>query len=59
MQATFHKLMVKSDVNVNYLWIIVMFLPAVWTLILTAPIHFRWSIRKWRNSNILQICSDE
>ncbi len=25
--------------NVDYLWIIVMFLSAVWTLILTAPIH--------------------
>ncbi len=25
--------------GVNYLWIIVMFLSAVWTLILTAPIH--------------------
>ncbi len=25
---------------VEYLWIIVMFLSAVWTLILTAPIHF-------------------
>ncbi len=25
-------------------WIIVMFLSAVWTLILTAPIHYRWSI---------------
>ncbi len=25
-------------------WIIVMFLSAVWTLILTAPIHFRGSI---------------
>ncbi len=29
---------------VNYLWIIVMFLSAVWTLILTAPIHCRASI---------------
>ncbi len=26
------------------LWIIVMFLSVVWTLILTAPIHLRWSI---------------
>ncbi len=25
-------------------WIIVMFLSAVWILILTAPIHFRWAI---------------
>ncbi len=30
--------------GVVYLWIIVMFLSAVWTLILTAPIHCRWSI---------------
>ncbi len=29
--------------GVNYLWIIVMFLSAVWTLILTAPIHCRGS----------------
>ncbi len=30
----------SSEVNqVNYLWIIVIFLSAVWTLILTAPIH--------------------
>ncbi len=29
---------------VDYLWIIVMFLSAVWTLILTAPIHCRGSI---------------
>uniref|UniRef100_A0A8C2JC95 Dedicator of cytokinesis 10 n=1 Tax=Cyprinus carpio TaxID=7962 RepID=A0A8C2JC95_CYPCA len=29
---------------VDYLWIIVMFLSAVWTLILTAPIHSRASI---------------
>ncbi len=30
--------------HVDYLWIIVMFLSAAWTLILTAPIHCRWSI---------------
>ncbi len=29
---------------VDYLWIIVMFLSAVWTLILTAPIHTTGSI---------------
>ncbi len=29
--------------GVDYLWIIVMFLSAVWTLILTAPIHCRGS----------------
>ncbi len=28
----------------HYLWMIVMFLSAVWTLILTAPIHCRASI---------------
>ncbi len=33
-----------SSQGVDYLWIIVMFLSAVWTLILTAPIHCRWSI---------------
>ncbi len=27
----------------DYLWIIVMYLSAVWTLILTAPIHCRGS----------------
>ncbi len=30
--------------GVDYLWIIVMFLSAVWTLVLTAPIHCRGSI---------------
>ncbi len=30
--------------GVNYLWIIVMFLSAVWALILTAPINCRGSI---------------
>ncbi len=30
--------------GVDYLWIIVMILSAVWTLILTAPIHYRESI---------------
>ncbi len=30
--------------HVDYLWIIVMFLSAVWILILTAPIHYRESI---------------
>ncbi len=32
------------DGHMNYLWIIVMFLSAVWALILTAPIHCRGSI---------------
>ncbi len=30
--------------SLDYLWIIVMFLSAVWTLILTAPIHYKGSI---------------
>ncbi len=29
--------------GVDYLWIIVMFLSAVWTLILMAPIHHWWA----------------
>ncbi len=51
--------------GVDYLWIIVMFLSAVWTLILTAPIHCRGSIGerviacKWQDANFLQICSNE
>ncbi len=31
----------KSLIDDSYMWIIVMFLSAVWTL--TAPIHCRWS----------------
>ncbi len=38
--ASFH----FTRLGVDYLWIIVMFLSAVWTLILTAPIHCRASI---------------
>ncbi len=34
-------------------------LSAVWTLILTAPIHCRDSIDEWCNAKILQICSVE
>ncbi len=40
------KLLSSQDINwsgVDCLWIIVMFLSAVWTLILTAPIHCRAS----------------
>ncbi len=37
-----HKTLI--DGHVDYLWIMVMFLSAVWTLILTAPIHCRGSI---------------
>ncbi len=40
----------SQDVNgwtrVDYLWNIVMFLSAIWTLILTAPIHCRGSIEE-------------
>ncbi len=40
-----HKTLIDGlDGRVHYLWIIVMFLSAVLTLILTAPIHFRGSI---------------
>ncbi len=40
------QLLSSPDVNwwTGVVWIIVMFLPAVWTLILTAPIHCRASI---------------
>jgi len=35
-------------------WIIVMFLSTIWTLILTAPIHYRGSIlSKWFNATFL------
>ncbi len=34
----------------DYLWIIVMFLSAVWTLILTAPIHCRGLLSNKSNS---------
>ncbi len=30
-----------TGISVDYLWIIVLYLSAVWTLILTAPIHCR------------------
>ncbi len=45
----------SQDVNwwTGVVWIIVMFLSAVWTLILTAPIHCRGS--KWWNATFLQI----
>ncbi len=46
--------------GVDYLWIIVMFLSAVWTLILTAPIHCRGSIAEQvMYAKFLQICSNE
>ncbi len=42
----YKQLFPSQDVNwwAGVMWIIVMFLSAVWTLILTAPIHCRWSI---------------
>ncbi len=42
--------------GVDYLWIIVKFLSAVWTLILTAPIHIHSPlVSKWCNDTFLQI----
>ncbi len=40
------KLFASQDINwsTGFVWIIVMFLSAVWILILTAPIHYRGSI---------------
>ncbi len=40
------QLFTSQDINlcIEVVWIIVMFLSAVWTLILTAPIHCRGSI---------------
>ncbi len=35
--------------------IIVLFLSAVWALILTVPIHSRGSVNKWCNAKCLQI----
>ncbi len=49
-----HKMLIDG---LEYLWIIVMFLSVVWTLILTAPIHSRGSIRC--NATFLQICFNE
>ncbi len=36
-------LFITNICHVDYLWIILMFLSAVWTLILTAPIHCKVS----------------
>ncbi len=55
----------QQDINwwtgVDYLCIIVMFLLAVWSLILTAPIHCRGSIGEqvMSNATFLQIFSNE
>ncbi len=43
-QADFTRHQLLSWNHVDYLWIIVMFLSDGWTLILTAPIHYKWSI---------------
>ncbi len=43
MQLLFHNTLIDVLGVVDYLWIIMMFLSAVWTLILTAPIHCRGS----------------
>ncbi len=48
--------------GVDYLWIIEMFLSAVWSLILTAPIHCRGSTGEqvpYCYFGFLHICSDE
>ncbi len=49
--------------KVDYLWIIVVFLSAVWHLILTAPIHCRLCggsiVSKLCNAKCIQICSNE
>ncbi len=42
--SLYKMLIYKLYSRVDYLWIIVMFLSAVWILILTAPIHSRGSI---------------
>ncbi len=50
------QLFTSQDVNwwTGVVWIIVRFLSAVWTLILTAPIHYRGSIvGKWCNAKFL------
>jgi len=46
--------------GLDYLWIVVMFLSTVWTLILTAPIHYRRSIGEQLMlcyATFFQICS--
>ncbi len=53
----FHKTVTDG---LEWLWIIVMLLSTVWTLVLMAPIHCRWSqVSKWCSDKILQICPDE
>ncbi len=45
------QLFTSKTLNVDYLWIIVMFLSAVWTLIPTAPIHYK-NVFWWTNNLI-------
>ncbi len=55
-----HTAVTSPDVNwgIGVVWIIVMFLSAVWSLILTAPIHCSASIAEsWISSNIFYISS--
>ncbi len=60
-------LFILSSQDINWwtgvMWIIVMFLSAVWALILTAPIHCRTSIgeqkeRTWRVAKYGDPCSE-
>ncbi len=54
-----HKMLTDGLEWCGSLWIIVMFLSAVWTLILMAPIHCRGSIGEQVMYNSPEICSDE
>ncbi len=58
---THMQLFASQDISscVDYFWIIVMFLSAVWTLILTAPIAEGPTASKWCNAKFLQIYSNE
>ncbi len=52
------QLFTSQDINwwTGVVWIIEMFLSVVWTLILTAPIHYRASIyERVMNTTFLQI----
>ncbi len=47
-------------IHVEYLWIIVMFLSAVWTLIQQHPFTAEDPlVSRWCNATLLKICSDE
>ncbi len=47
-----------DGMKLDYLWIIVMFLSAVWAFILMAPVHSRGSTDEWMYSNatFIKIC---